>query len=502
MSVDTGRLSNGVRRWLLAVLLAAIFLDAMDYTIANTAMPEIVRHLGGVRLFNLVLAVYTLSTSLFLPLFGRLCDRVGRKPMFLLGLTTFLVGSILSGLSANMVSLIVFRAIQGIGAGALVPVTLTIVGDIYQGQARGRIQGVVSAVWTSAALLGPLAGGILVETVGWRYIFFLNIPISIPALFLFIRFYPTKRILQTSSSFDLPGFFLFTAPTLAMLLGFISLGYPETIPTEMSWILIALSAFAFFFTVRHGLDRREAFFPSFLFRQRMVWVSNFTTFFATLFIAGVEIYTPLWIQGVWRETPVVSGLCLVPVSVCWTLGAIWSSRLLAGRSMRVPVYLGVGLVFLSATGMLLLQVDSPLILLVMWLSVGGFGMGLCTTIFTVVIQSVVGDELRGTATSSNTFMVSVGQTFGVGLCAWMWSSTLARQSARVHGVSLETVRRFLSVASEAPAQSVIKSVVYAVSSALHHVYIVTFVAAALAVLCALFIPSRQLFSHDQSENHG
>lgn len=393
-------------------LLLALFIGALDVTIVSTAMPKITADLQGGNLFSWVFTIYTLTTCVATPIFGKLTDLFGRKIVFAIGIILFIASSVLCGLSNSMTALIWFRALQGIGAGALNPVCFTIVGDLFSGEKRGKMMGVFASVWSVAGLLGPLVGGYFVDRVDWRWIFFINVPIGAIALVLVIAFLK-EQFQKQKKRIDYLGAATFTVTISSLLYALLSGG------EEYAWdspVIIGLFAVSAVFLVLFlWIESRspEPMIPLAIFRDRVISVSNLSGFLAFTISSGVTIYAPIWIQNVLGHSATSSGLMVMPMSIAWPLASNIVGRLMYKIGAKASVVCGAFIVACGAAWLTALQIGSPYGFWVCILSLIGFGMGFVVTPTTVIVQSSVGWELRGVATSTISLLRSLGQTVGV-----------------------------------------------------------------------------------------
>ncbi|MCL6518140.1 MDR family MFS transporter, partial [Alicyclobacillus sp.] len=309
-------------------MMVATLLTALDVTVVGTAMPRIVADLGGLNLISWVFAVYTLTTSVTTPIYGKLADLFGRRIIFTIGVILFLAGSALSGLSQSMAQLIWFRAFQGVGAGAVMPVTFTIIGDLFPGEQRAKMQGLFSSIWGIAGLIGPLVGGFFVDQVSWRWIFYINVPVGIVSILLVWLFLHETFHRQRRPKIDYAGAVLFTIGISALLYAPLNGGttYPWTSPTLLSLFAIALVCLAAFLVVESRAP--EPMLPLRLFKMRVITISNLIGFFTACVLIGVSAYLPMWIQGILGFSATSSGITLLPMSLAWPIGSTVAGRVM------------------------------------------------------------------------------------------------------------------------------------------------------------------------------
>ena len=316
---------------LFAVMLG-LFLGALDQTIVGPALPTIATDLAGNDLYVWSITIYLLTSTISVPFWGKLSDLYGRKPIFMIGIVIFLVGSALSGLSQNMGMLILFRGIQGIGAGSLFPVALAVIGDMFTPAERGKYQGLFGAVFGVAFVIGPLVGGWLTEQVSWHWIFYVNIPIGLVALFVISRLLPNVKTAHATRDFDVLGSAIFTVAISFLLVGLTNKQFGDwTDPTVGGFILAGLIGTVLFILAE--ARAKEPIIPLDLFRNRTYTTSMISTFFASCAFFAAIIFLPRWFQFVHGFSPTDSGLAALPLMVGLKPSTIWNQR---GRKMIAP----------------------------------------------------------------------------------------------------------------------------------------------------------------------
>jgi len=400
---------------LLAVMLG-LFLGALDQTIVGPALPTIVSQLAGNDLYVWTVTAYLLTSTISVPFWGKLSDLYGRKPIFMIGIVLFLIGSALSGLSTNMAMLIFFRGIQGIGAGSLFPVALSIIGDMYTPAERGRYQGLFGAVFGVAFVAGPLIGGWLTEHIGWQLIFYVNIPIGIIALYVIQRILPTVKTSGASRNFDILGGVIFTVATTLFLIGltYKGLNNPATgaIYDWTDWQvggLIIAGIVGYVLFVLAEARAKEPIVPLDLWKSRAYSASMISIFFAAFAFFGAIVFLPRWFQVVQGFTPTNSGLAALPL-VIGLIGSSIASGILVAKTGRYKLILVVAIATLGIATFLMTQLtkDTPLPVLWAWMFLAGLGVGPTFSVFTIVIQNSVPFRQMGVATSNLTFFRQVG----------------------------------------------------------------------------------------------
>lgn len=404
--------SPSTRRGLTVVgILLATFLAAMEATIVATAMPTIVRDLGGLSLYGWVGAAYILASTVAVPLYGKLSDLYGRKPVLLFGLVTFLAGSVACGLSTSIYVLIAARALQGVGAGAVQPVSMTIIGDLFTIEERARIQGIFGAAWGIAGVAGPLLGALLVSTLGWRWVFWINVPVGIAAALILARVYFDEETgPRAKPRIDFLGAGLLGSAAVCILLG--AGGHGRS---SMPLLIVAAGAIVAFVLVEQRAA--EPVVPLKLLQERDIALALLSTVLLGAAMGGSVNYLPLFVQGVLGKSPTAAGGAITPMLVGWPIAAITAGRFLRKTGPRPPV---VGGSMFAAVGMLLLlwnglRANPSLFLLYVSMFILGVGMGLTTTSLVVTLQANAPYRERGVVTALTMFCRLLGSALGVGV---------------------------------------------------------------------------------------
>ncbi len=480
------------RPLVLGSIMAAMFMVAIEATIVSTAMPQIVGQLGGLSLFAWVFSAFLLTQTATTVISGKLADQFGRKPVLLTGIAFFLVGSVLCGFAWSMPSMIVFRLIQGIGAGAIQPVGITVVGDLYDAEERGKIQGYLASVWGISAVLGPLIGSLIIARLSWAWIFWMNVPLGLVAavgftLFLHEDLQPKQRRI------DLAGAVLFTIAVTALMVGLSEAGPDGTLVERISAAAVFAVSAVLFFRQEHRAP--EPMIALKLWSLRPIATANAATLFSGMIIIGLTSFLPLFVQGVLNQSPIVAGFALTMMVLGWPVAATVAARGLMRVGLRRTLLAGSLLMPLGTAAMVVLNARTPVLVAGLGSLVVGLGMGLFSTAAIILIQESVGWSERGSATASNIFARNLGSTLGATVLGGVLNAGLARSGASA-GVTSEQLRQVL----EAPAGSAGTDVLVraALEHALHATFLAVFAIAILTALVSFLVPSVALKSRREA----
>jgi EmrB/QacA subfamily drug resistance transporter len=430
------RLTGRALWTVFAALMLGMFLAALDQTIVSTALPTIVGDLGGLNHLSWVVTSYLLASTVSTPIYGKLGDMIGRKPVFLAAILIFLAGSMLAGLSQSMGELIGFRALQGIGAGGLMVGAQAIIADIVPPRERGRYMGLIGSVFAVASVAGPLLGGFLVDNLSWRWVFYVNMPVGALAVLIVI----TRLHLHTPTvrhDVDVLGATVLTGGVgaLIMLTTWGGSQYAWGSPTIVGLGIAGVVLLAVF--VWWETRVREPILPLSLFRSSVFSISNAMGFTIGMAMFGAIVFIPLYLQLVYGASPTSSGLRLLPLMAGLLAAAIASGRAISriGRYKAFPIagtaILVVGMYLLSR-----LSVGTAPWLASVYMLVVGVGIGLVMQVLVLVVQNDVRPQEIGVATSTATFFRSVGGSFGVAVFGTIFATRLAHQLARLpHNVT-------------------------------------------------------------------
>jgi EmrB/QacA subfamily drug resistance transporter len=438
-------LSHRAKLEILFAVMLGLFLGALDQTIVGPALPVVLKDLQGNDLYVWAITIYLLTSTISVPFWGKLSDLYGRKPMFMIGIAIFLVGSALSGLSQNMGMLIAFRGLQGIGAGSLFPIALAVIGDLFTPAERGKYQGLFGAVFGVAFVVGPLAGGWLTENISWHWIFYVNIPIGLVALFVISRLLPTMKDARATRNFDVLGGAIFTVAITFLLVGLTNKQTGDwTDLTVGGFILAGLIGTVLFILAE--ARAKEPIIPLELFRNRTYTSSMISTFFASFAFFGAIIFLPRWFQVVHDFTPTTSGLAALPLMVGLIFSSIVSGLIVARTGRYKWLLVGAIIVMAISTALMTqLTADTSLLIVWFWMFLTGLGVGPTFSVFTIVVQNAVPFKQLGVATSNLTFFRQIGGSVALAIVGTIFGTTfLERVGPQVAaaGVPPEVVNGF------------------------------------------------------------
>jgi EmrB/QacA subfamily drug resistance transporter len=403
-------------------------LVAIDSTIIATAVPSIVRDIGGFAEFPWLFSIYLLAQAVSVPIYGKLCDLFGRKPVALWGIGLFLVGSIMCGAAWNVWLLIAFRVVQGLGAGAIVPTTITIIGDLYSVQERAKVQGYIASVWGVSSVIGPTLGGVFSEYVSWRWIFFVNIPLCLLAATMIVRRFhepPTRD----RPVIDYRGAVLLSTGLTLVILGVLEGGQAWAWDSPAGIAILGVGAAAL---IAFGFVERtaaEPVLPLWVFRRRLLVTSGLTSAGVGAIMLGLSSYVPTYVQDVLGTGPLVAGFALATLLIGWPIAGSQAGKVYLRIGFRGCALIGTSIVLLGTGLMMLLGRDSSIYQVAAFCLIIGLGMGLSASPTLIAAQSSVGWGDRGVVTANNIFLRSLGSSLGVAVFGAIANATIGADQA-------------------------------------------------------------------------
>ncbi|MFF2482403.1 MDR family MFS transporter [Paenibacillus sp. NPDC058071] len=418
-------------------LLMGLFLSSLDQTIISTAMPTVVKELGGLSLYSWVFTVYMLASTSTMPIYGKLADLVGRKRLYIFGLLLFLIGSVLCGFAGSMAELIIFRAIQGLGAGALMPISMTIVADIYPPDKRGKFMGLFGAVFALSSIIGPALGGMIVQQWDWGWIFYMNIPVGIAALLLVATALKESKGTE-KVSIDWFGAITLVAAIVSVLIALVLGGANRESDTSYAWtspqIMGLFGIGAVFLALFLWMETRakEPIIPLRLFKVRTIALGNVIGFFMSAGMFGAIVYIPLFVQGVIGVSSSTAGYILTPLMLSSIVTSIVGGRLMSKWSYRTILAVSMALMTIGFVLLSQLTVDTTKLQMIGCMIITGLGMGAVYPTVGTAAQSAVDHKTIGVATSTSQFFRSIGGTIGVSVFGSLLSQQLASGSIELN----------------------------------------------------------------------
>lgn len=425
---------------ILLSMMLSVGLVAIDSTILATAVPSIVGDLGGFHQFPWLFSIFLLAQAVSVPIYAKFSDQYGRKPIMLIGVGLFLLGSILSGIAWSMPALIVFRGLQGLGAGAIMPTSMTIVGDLYTVAERATVQGYMASVWAISAVVGPALGGIFVETLTWRWIFFVNIPLALFAGWTLLRRFH-EDVERVRHRIDVTGAVLLTAGSSLLILGLLEGGVLwawQSLPSIVVLTSAALLLIGFALVERRAA---EPIIPGWVFRARLLNATNLVSLSVGAMLVGLTSYVPLYVQGVLGHNALVGGFAVAALTIGWPIAASTAGRIYLRIGFRNTALIGAAVALVGAGLLATLAVDSSVWRVAATCFVVGLGMGWIASPTLIAAQSAAEWQVRGVVTGTNMFARSMGSAVGIAAFGAVANAALAGGAdAGGHGsISLDGV---------------------------------------------------------------
>ncbi len=423
-------------------LMLGMALASLDATIVGTAMPSIVGKLGGITLYSWVFSIYLLTSTTTVPIYGKLADLYGRKPLFLFGATLFLIGSAASGAAQSMEQLIIFRAIQGLGAGAVLPIVLTIIGDIFALEERARIQGLFSGVWGLSSIIGPAVGGIIVDNFSWRWVFFINIPFGLVSMLL-LFFFLKENVERKKHHLDYLGTATLTGSVVALLFALLQGGTTWAWNSLPSIGLFVASVALFLLFLRTEQRAEEPILPLVLFKNPIITISSIGGVVLGVLMFGITSYVPLFVQGVKGGSATNAGFTLGPLLLAWPIAATISGRIAIRYGYRITAVVGMLLATIGVAMATLFNAQTSLLFIIVAMVFIGTGLGFASSVFILSVQNAVPWNMRGVATATTQFFRTMGGTVGVAIMGTILNAQMATRFAPIYA-------QFASAASRLP----------------------------------------------------
>ncbi|MGG4041048.1 MDR family MFS transporter [Bacillus smithii] len=414
--------TNHNRTILLIGLIIAMFFSALDGTIVGTAMPKIVGDLGGLSMMTWLTTAYLLTSTTIVPIAGKLSDLLGRRVVYVAGLIIFMGASALCGMAHNMTELIIYRGIQGIGGGIMMPMAMIVIGDTFTGEQRAKFQGIFGGIYGLASVIGPQIGGWIVDSLNWKWVFYINLPVGILAT-IFIALGLQKHKHTGPIHFDIAGMFTMMVGTVSLLLA-LSLGGKDY--DWNSWQIIGLFTLAAIGLVSFVIVERKAkepILPLHLFRNRTFVFLNLIGFFMTIGMFGAVTFVPFFMQGIIGVSATQSGTIMTPMMISMIITSIIGGQLVYKMGIKLQIMIGM---FIMAGGLFLLttlDMDTSKLVATSYMVVIGLGLGFVMPTITLALQESFSKQELGVVTSSSQFFRSIGGTFGITVLGAVMNST-------------------------------------------------------------------------------
>ncbi len=481
------------RNWILVALMMSMMLAAMDNTIVATAIPQIVGDLGGFSLFSWLFSIYLLIQTITIPVYGKLADIYGRRPVLIFGIAVFLAGSVACGGAWNMHSLIFARGIQAVGAGAIMGTINTIAGDIYTLQERAKVQGWLSSIWGISAILGPALGGALAQYVSWRWIFFINIPVGIGSIILISLFLHEVKP-ENKSKVDWSGAAAMMITGTVIMFALLQGGQSWPWFSLPSLGLLAFGTLMFYITMRIEGKSNEPILPRWVWSKPVLLGANLATIGMGIIMMGPNMYLPVFAQSVAGVGAIAAGFILASMSITWPLSSSLSGRLYLRIGFRNTALLGIITVILGASAFVFMKFPGPIWALLFIQLILGAGFGLISTSLMVGVQSTVVWAQRGLVTGTNMFSRYFGQSLGAAIFAAIFNEVLSHKLENAPPLlqsKLPEVNKVIEVLQANEAVSEVNIYLReAFFNATHYVYLGMTITGLITLLILLRTPSR------------
>lgn len=398
----------------LAGVMLAMFLSSLDQTIVGTALPQIIADLKGFEHYTWVATAYLLTSTAMMPIVGRLTDMYGRKWFYIVGIIVFLLGSALCGLSQNMNQLILFRGFQGIGAGVMMANAFIVIGDLFPPSERGKYQGLIMAVFGLSSIIGPLLGGFITDHISWHWIFYVNLPLGIPVIAAFIRFFPSIQPVRVKHQLDYLGMATLVLTVVPLIMGLSWVGVYDWGSPHVIGSLAAAGAMVVVFLAVES-RAAEPIIPLGIFRNRVVSVAMTARFGIGMGMFGVIIFVPLFFQFVLGQSATNSGIILMPMMLGMVVASTLSGQIVSrfGGHYRILAITGLAITSVGMYLMSRMTPDTTYGRALLNTAVTGVGMGMSLPLFIIAVQNAVPYRIMGVATSSVQFFQSIGQAVGL-----------------------------------------------------------------------------------------
>ena len=472
------------KRNILIALTVAMFLGAVEGTVVTTAIPTIVKDLQGFEIISLVFSVYLLTSAISTPIYGKLSDLYGRKNILSIGIIIFLVGSCLCGVSQTMYMLILARAIQGVGAGAIFTVTYTIVGDVFTVEEKPKVQGIIGTVWGIASLAGPFLGGILIDMLSWHWIFFINLPFGILSVIL-LQKNLDETFEKKKHTIDFAGIITLSIAMIIFLNIFLSsenISFNRNIFIVASVIITIILLFVFYKIERKA---KEPIIPFDIFTKTST-IINSVSFLASAVLIGADVYLTIYMQNVLGFNAKVSGLALAPMSVSWLIASVVLGKCIGKYGGKAVIIISNVILVISTILLPTLTINSSILLVLVYVFIMGFGFGGAFTTLTIIVQESVEYNKRGVAMATNSLLRTLGQTIGVSVFGSIFNLYIIKYFIKlgINGVDPSNLYK----SSTYNTAVTIDQIKLSLNSSLHVLFIILIVISSISLILSIVMP--------------
>lgn len=477
---------------IMTAIFTATFMTSVETTIITTALPTIISKLHGVSLQSWVFSVYLLITAISTPIYGKFSDQIGRKPVFLTGLFFFTIGSFFCGISPSMPLLIASRIIQGIGAGAIMPITFTIIADLFTYEKRANIMALNNTAWGVSALAGPLIGGFIVDRLNWHWVFFINVPLGVIVILLVIFGYNDQKIVTGRKYIDIPGITSLSASLISLLLLFQNLSnHASSRLLEFSLLLVFIATSSIFLAVEK--KSVDPLIPLSLFKNSTFTAQILTALFLSGAQIGFQVYFPIWLQAIYRAPASVAGLAITPSPVMWLIASFFVGKLIKRWAPRQIILLVTSVLLITYIPLVFSNQNFNIIFFYVIAGITGASLGIVITTNTVIAQKLVPEENVGLASSMLTLGRTLGQAIMTGMYGLIFNLSLSGQLDKHHGLSLSQVNKFINSNSQGNINnSVRESLNYILLTTLHNIFYLVIVMFILTIIVNFFDKQKKL----------
>lgn len=481
------------KKSIITALMVAMFLAAVEGTIVMIAVPTIAKELKGFENVSLIFSVYLLTSAISTPIYGKLADLFGRKNMLSIGIIIFLTGSTLCGFSQTMNMLILFRAVQGLGAGSIYTITHTIVGDQFKLEQRPKIQGAIGAVWGIASLAGPFLGGFIIDAMSWHWLFFINLPFGFLSVALLQKSLH-ENFKKKKHQMDYAGIITFSAAMILFLNMFLSnenFGIDRT-----AFIGLSAGAVILLLWIFYAFEKRakEPIIPFDIFTRTNVLI-NAISFLSAMLMIGTSVYFPIYLQNVLGFNATVAGLLMAPMNVSWFLPSIVLGKYIVKIGGKAVIIILSSITLVSTVLLIFLNINSSVLQFILYTFIMGIGLGGTFTTLTIVVQSSVAYHKRGAAMSLTSLLRTLGQIIGVSIFGAAFNFYIVKYFSKIGIYGIDPGNMYASSVTDMAVTN--EQIKMSLNSSLHYLYIIFI---GIAILCILLIIMTPNISCDMADD--